>query len=186
MKHRIIFNDDTHIYYVNNRRVPSVTQIIQEFFPFNGGGLAAERARIFGEAVHKAIELKIKKTLDESTVDDAVRGYLNQWECYYPTDCIREVRLYSKKYNFCGTIDEIRRDAVIDTKTGQYSPTHRLQIAAYRYLWNENFKKNKIANGLIVYLDGSESPPKTIHEQPEDLMVFFGLLNAYNWKRKEK
>lgn len=186
---KIDFNPETHSYFVDGARVPSVTQILGEFFPFKGQGEAAERARNFGNAVHKAIELDLNNQLDYVTVHESIIPYLNQFneaikKLRYQRLSSPELRLYSKKHKFCGTID-FPGNVIVDIKTGGKSPAHRLQIAAYRHLWNNNNPMDKIGKGAVLYLDGSE---KTIiePEQPQDFKTFLDCLNIYNWKRKER
>jgi len=97
------------------------------------------------------------------------------------TRCQTEVMLYSKKYKFAGKVDLIEK-FVCDFKSGQPHPKHKIQISAYRHLVNCN-QKEKIKEGLIIYLDGTENNPKIIKEKPEDFGAFLSLLNIYNWRK---
>lgn len=190
MNHILTFDEESHIYWVNGGRIPSVTHIINEFFPFEGQGLAADRGRDFGKAVHMAISLEVKGLLNPATVDPALQPYLNQfWSflCAYnilTTQCKTEVILYSKKHNFAGTIDLVE-NLIVEIKTGAVESKHKLQLVAYENLWNENNPKNKIKNSVLIYLDGSDNAPKIVGYNPEDWGCFLSLLNIHNWKRKE-
>ena len=77
-KDEIVFDKKSHAYrWVKSGMViPSVTQIIGSVFPFNGRGLAVERASSFGEAVHKAIELDMQRKLNWGSLDNAIIPYI--------------------------------------------------------------------------------------------------------------
>jgi len=189
-KYDLKFVEDSHLYYVDGIIKPNTTRIISNVFPFlHGESLASERAKMFGSAVHKAIELDLNKKLDSSTVDTAIMPYVTQffrfmvnWDIYR-TQCKAEVMLYSPKYGFAGRIDLVEK-LVIEIKTGAQSPTHRLQVAASRHLWNINNPKNKITQkGIIVYLDGSDRPPKISRERHSDLTTFLACLEIYNFSK---
>ena len=172
----------------SGQRVPSVSSIINVVFPFEGQELAVERAAQFGTALHKAIELTIKRTLDPSTVDEALNPYLDQFwkfissEDILTTQCKTEVKLYSKKFKFAGMIDLVEKN-IYDFKSGQPHPKHHLQIAAYRHLWNINNPKNKKKSGIVVYLDGSDKNPAMVAEKPSDFNAFLSCLEIYNFKK---
>jgi hypothetical protein len=191
MKSQILRIDENHRYWLGEKNIPGVSEIINSVFPFTGSGLAVERASNFGSAVHKAIELDIKGVLDWSTVDDAIKPYLEQFWKFRTennilrTQCQTETILSSKKYGFAGTIDIIEKD-VIDIKSGQKSPRHRIQIAAYRHLVNSNAPaKYKRQRGLLVYLNGKDEIPEVVEEKKSDFGVFLSCLNIHNFRKGE-
>ena len=94
--------------------------------------------------------------------------------------------LYHKKYNYAGTIDLIDNEIVWDVKTGQKHPKHRLQIAAYRKLWNHNFPKDKKKIGKIIYLNESDKQPEIVSEKASDFNVFLSMLEIKKFKESEK
>lgn len=184
-KHELVL-DSEHKYWRDGQRIPGVSEIIQAVFPYEGHGLASERAREFGKVVHKVIELETKGVLDPSTVDPAIQPYLDQFQnfrCEYnipKTQCKTEIMLHTKEY--AGTIDLVTQDLIVDVKTGQKLPTHRLQVAGYRKLWNANSHKNKRKKAIVVYLNGSDKMPEIVEEKPEDLGVFLSCLSIKKWK----
>ena len=111
MKSELTFDEATHRYIMNGNVVPSVTQIIDSVFPFEGSGIVVQRAADFGKAVHKAIEIinNPKLNLDLSTVADSIKPYLDQYERFmrdHVTDEIfGETKFYSKNYGYAGKID---------------------------------------------------------------------------------
>lgn len=185
---KLTFEANGHRYLWADRPVPSVTQILDSSFPFQGRGMVAQRAADFGTAVHKAIELKFNGKLDESSLDDSLIPYINQFENFtHQVSNFQlissETRLYSKAYGYAGTIDLVCSE-VYDVKTGSPSPVHRAQVAAYRRLWNEN-NKVKIKRSAIIYLDGTDKEPEIVYEKPSDFGVFLACLEIYKFKKVE-
>jgi hypothetical protein len=184
MKYIITLDEKNHIYQINGKVVPSVSQILDTFFPFKGNGLIAERASQFGRAVHEAIKLDIQYILDYKTLDDNLKPYLEQFKrLNFDNFILSETPLYSKKYNFAGTPDLLVPNSVIEIKTGQSHPKYRLQASAYLHLWNCNNPKNKFKEALVVYLDGSDNPPQIIKSTKQDFTAFLNCLNLFNWKK---
>src|SRR3990167_2965678 len=84
MKPQTLKIDENHIYRLmpSGQIIPGVTEIIETFFPFEGYG-RSDNAANFGKAVHKAISLEIKGTLNPATVDLVLKPYLNQFWKYF-------------------------------------------------------------------------------------------------------
>jgi hypothetical protein len=179
--------NENHEYYSGRERVPGVTEIIGSCFPFTGKGVHVDRARNFGECAHKSVELHAKDNLDFSTVDPALLPYIRQFDivCEHfginKKRSVLETMLFSKKYKFAGKIDCVD-NAVYDWKTGQRSKNHRLQIAAYRHLWNINNPRDKKSEGIIIYLDGTDNILFE-EEQPQDFGVFLSVMEVYKFKK---
>ena len=192
-KNQTLTMSEDHVYRLSpsGAMVPGVSEIISSVFPFMGQGPAVERACQFGDAVHALVEMEINGTLDPASVDPALHPYGEQvWRFLSEYDikkenCKTEVMLYSKKYNFAGRVDIVSDKYCIDIKSGQKSPTHRLQVAAYRHLVNCN-QKEKIKESLIVYLDGSDKFPIIVKEKKEDFGVFLSCLNIFQFKGGSK
>lgn len=189
----LTFDKVNHIYTLmpSGRIIPGTTEIIESVFPFNGRGLAVDRAADFGTAVHLAISLEIEGVLNWKSLDDAIIPYIKQWSMAMEKlkiqlrRCIPEEMLWSKKYLTAGTIDLIDEEYIDDWKTGHPSDTHRVQVANYRHLWNINNPNNKRKKGRIFYLSGSDKMPTIVEEQPSDFNTFLACLEIYNFKRKE-
>ena len=190
-KEYLEFDEREHRYRLMPSGVilPSVTQIIDTVFPFIDRGEVTERARQFGSAIHKAIELDIKGTLDMVTLDEALMPYLKQWWKVIShldiltTQCKTEQMLWSKKYRFSGRIDIVEK-RIMDIKSGQPSPTHRIQASAYRHLWQITYKQ-KMPKAIVIYLNGEDKMPEIVEEQPSDFTTFLSCLEIYNFKKKE-
>jgi len=77
------FDPIPHRYTWNARPVPSVTQCLEPLFDWSAVPPdVLERKRQIGLALHRAIELDLQDRLDESTIDEAVRGYFQAWRAF--------------------------------------------------------------------------------------------------------
>lgn len=106
-----------------------------------------------GSAAHHATALHDLGTLDESTVDPAIVGYLTAWKKFREdakyTPVFIERPLLHSLYGYCGTLD---RDG-LDIKTGSPAPWHILQASSYRELMRDNGLSENISDGFTnVYL----------------------------------
>jgi hypothetical protein len=107
----IEFDELNHIYRVNGRQYPSVTQILK------GVGLGQDYSMVnpevlnwkrnLGNQVHRAIELDILNDLAD--YDPIIEPYLNAWKdlCFnmklHPI--APEQAVFSAKYRYCGKFD---------------------------------------------------------------------------------
>ena len=193
MKNELVFAPEGHIYRLadSGQIVPSVTQIIQAVFPFDAAGLVVERATNFGYAVHEGISLDLKGCLNPSTVDDAIKPYINQfWILFDSLSMLTvraktEIKLFHKSLHYAGRIDLVHADTLIEIKTGQKNKTHRLQASAYKHLWNSNNPKEKVKDALIAYFDGGDEVPAIVRTEASDYNVFLSCLEIWKWKQKE-
>ncbi len=134
----IEFIEAEHRYLVNGHERPSVTRILQDMQlvrPYEGDPWYGVR----GSAVHLATHLLDQGTLDWTTVDPAIKGFVEAyaefkeregWEFEHS-----EERLSNYKYKYCGTPDRFM--PLIDIKCGDsHEP---LQLEAYAELIRENY-----------------------------------------------
>lgn len=171
MNHRIDFDEATHIYMVNGKKVPSVTEILaplhRSYDNLNPSVLDYARQR--GTAVHLACQAIDQG--DEPDIDDETEGYISAYldwlNLYDPIWVGIEKRVFCEEGWFAGTLDRvgyIGDDAVIvDIKTSQ--PTREaylsvcLQTIAYAMATaSENgFKRGYLEYkryGLFLMKDG--------------------------------
>ncbi len=157
----MIICDDKHRYFVDGRRVPGVSEIMKDCGLTNYPdtpevAAAAER----GTNVHLACQYYDDNTLDEDTVLDEYIPYLNQWKKFRTENpgviVASEIKLYSKIWNFAGTIDRVIGLAgkfyLRDIKTGSETPAIAVQLAAYEILWNETHPTQKLYKKEAIYL----------------------------------
>jgi hypothetical protein len=139
---QIDFEESTHTYRVNGTVLPSVTQILEFAGISDFSGVPAEvlaRAQKRGTAVHNAAWYDDQNDLDESTLDPTITGYLTAWRKFKAENGVTvkliEQRVYSP-LGFVGTFDRLIEmpkwgEVMPDLKTGEESPSWRIQLAAY-------------------------------------------------------
>ena len=103
------FQPEGHKYLIDGNEWPSVTQVLPKT-PFMKNN---EEARLKGEYVHSMARLYLLNDLNESTLDDVLKPYL---------DALKKFLSDSKGMGIQG---------VIDIKSGAKVATVELQIAAY-------------------------------------------------------
>lgn len=189
------FDAESHVYRWNGLAVPSVTQVlgavgIPDLSAIPAGTL--EAARVRGTRVHKLCELYDLGELDESSLDEIGRGYLEQWkkarEAMGGFTWI-EKPLYSQKYGYAGTPDRVQilersKTALIwDIKTGMDNGAAAPQLAGYANLVQENSEiRIRTVTRKVVLLnpDDYDTKPLTCIS---DWSVFQSALNIYRYKK---
>lgn len=165
----LTFDEEPHIYRVDGREIPSVTQILKAAFP-ELWPWADEFALERGRKVHQAAHLWVIGDLDAKTLSPYLAGYvaaairfLQETGFEFATrdgQKASEVRMYSMIYDFAGTSDWIgtfeRRSTVIDLKTGEPGWPCGPQTWAYGQMWQEETGEViRQRFGLRLYDDGS-------------------------------
>jgi len=173
--------DKDHIYRDSaGRVVPGVTGIIRACGLMDSTGWS-DYARDRGTAVHKAIELYERGTLDSRSLSPVVVPYLDNWIAFKNQTgyrCIEtEKRVYHKLYRYAGTLDQIGemqgRSCVLDIKTGAYQRWWALQTASYN-----GVVKCQDRYSLELRGDGWKLHK---HENKNDWRVFQACLTVAGW-----
>lgn len=184
---------ETHTYYWNGKVVPNVTRIIEPLYDFSGVAknvLAAAAA--FGTLVRRACELHDRNDLDESSLDESLRPYLNAWiafrrdAAFEPTEI--ESRVFHPLLEYAGTFDRVGmlggRICVLDIKaTATMHPATGVQLAAYQEAINRAQAFAVTARcGVQLRENGSYRVHQ--YEDKDDFGTFLSLLNLYRWKER--
>ena len=196
----LTFDKDTHTYYWNGERVPSVTQIIGSWVKtgrvyvntFTGAAVPAdlfEAAGAFGTDVHTMLTYHIAGDLDTDVLGADFRAVLVQYERWVdtvkPEIIDNEVMLYSPRYGFAGTRD-IKclisgKLHIVDFKTGAYDMAGP-QLAAYVQLDKENDKSRAVRHRSVLYLPKDGSDYKFVSfRDANDFPFFLSRLATYNY-----
>lgn len=118
------FDDEAHRYFTQDGEpVPGVTEILEVLGDDYAGVPAAllEEARKLGKAVHRTIELDVKKDLDVENLPSALAFYYERWRTFVRQSGFMaqasEQRVYSARYGYAGTLDllGIFPDTPVDT-----------------------------------------------------------------------
>ena len=191
-----LYKPETHEYFINGARVPSVTQVL----PYNFYGNESENKQLIGQYVHRMIELHDCNNLDEDTLHPVLRGYLKSYKLL--TDFKEE-------------------NVICDYKTGVRHPCVELQLAGYYILVTEGVTGNgnivpgtynelslfhpiylfagtidylhyetaeKTTQIKAIYLKEDGSMPQ-IEDYTKDLgrstQIFLSFLTCYKWRKEE-
>lgn len=131
--------DDQHRYWMDEVRIPSVTEICRFLAPrsWEVDEYYLQRGRI----IHRITEYSDQGVLDETSVDKSLNGYLGAWQEFcnhtgFKRDHIEE-KFYHPKYRYGMRIDGHgmmgKYPAVCDIKTGIPTPSDLLQGPAYLF-----------------------------------------------------
>ncbi len=191
----LTFEAQTHTYRYGEETIPSVTQILSELKLTKDYTGVDPFYRDRGTAVHKCIELHLKGTLDENSIDPVCLPYFNAFREFL-RDCRdrrfdSEVPLFSKSSGFAGTVDLIAYDddasiTLYDVKcTESVDRSAELQLCAYQLLVEQNYKK-KIRAKFPLQLrgDGSfEIIDKYTNTNPA---IWDSVMTIWRWKKNKK
>lgn len=182
----LIYAADDHTYRLDGVLLPSVTRILAAsgLSPvYTGDPWYGDR----GTAVHAATWLDDQGTLNESTVDPRIVGYVEAWRRFRResgfTPIGGETPLHHPLHLYAGTPDRWDASLLIDAKTSKEAPWHILQRAAYRELLKQ--AGVKIKRDICVYLsaDGRYTTSKD-SSTPQNLSVFLSGLTIHKWKEQ--
>lgn len=185
----LTFNEEKHEYALDGEVLPSVTQILKAE-GFIHHDFTDPRYAERGKAVHKATELFDLGTLDESTVDTRIQGYVQAWikyrldTNYMPDPSMIERRMYHPTLKYAGTIDR----PGLDLKSGNPEPWHILQAAAYEDLMLAN--TDIVSRGWnMIYLqdDGKyKIKPYSAIDLYQARRIFHAALSCHQWRKQYK
>ncbi len=230
LKNNIIlsYNDDKHMYYVNDKKVESVTgicgrglpkpnlvnwlvatplnevkRLINEKLdnnePLDRAGLERifktakektnkikEDAGLVGSVVHGLIEDFLKGKEIPKQSDPAVVNcwnlFLDWWNKQEYKVVELEKKIYSKKYNYAGTLDLVVKDkkgnlVLMDIKTSNFiSFDYFLQLNAYKFAYEEE-TGSKVSKSFIVKLSKKDAEIE-IKEIPLNKKLFNAFIGA--------
>ena len=227
LKNNIIlsYNDDKHMYYVNDKKVESVTgicgrglpkpnlvnwlvatplnevkRLINEKLDNNDPLDRAGLERIFKTAKEKTNKIKedagLVGTVVHGLIEDFLKGkdipkqsdpavvncwnlFLDWWNKQEYEVVELEKKIYSKKYNYAGTLDLICKDkkgnlVLMDIKTSNFITfDYFLQLNAYKFAYEEE-TGSKVSKSFIVKLS-----KKDAEIEIKEIPLNKKLLNAF-------
>jgi hypothetical protein len=218
----LAFDADVHVYRLHGRIVPSVTQVLRmsgyvDFYrdltaKIAEGELSASdgvyalrqrgqrliEARERGRRVHNALHFLLEDDLDNDSLDEDTRGYLESGQKYLAAYVHRlyraEFRVYSTRFGCAGTLDLLALHAdghlfVGDWKSGNPEDVAAcLQTSAYLGFALEmgasdpDLARELRAHGPVIqrrsmrlFADGRMAR-ETLYSDPSDYSKFLGAL----------
>lgn len=187
------FNPDNHTYWLGERRLPSVTEVINRIAPQRDtDDWYLQR----GAAVHAAINLALRHNLDWSSVDERIKGRVDSAMSFLKdvgiTPASLEVPLCSITYQFAGTVDACGTDAderrvLVDWK-GSLSPQVEPQLGGYSLLLSESWHRGlNCAVAVETHDDGSyKCRWFSGAEVRRAQQTFLAMLTTFNWLETNK
>lgn len=180
----VVFNEKDHTYSVEGVVYPSVTRVLAAL-GFYGDAVQyfTEHSRDRGSFVHKIIQYHLHGELDEESIDPELLGYFDAWLRFEKDTGFKahtiEKPMFCPVNLFAGTPDiigELRRDSIIDIKTGDPGPAAALQTAAYEILYG----KSAARFSLQLKQDGKYK--LTPYQDYTDRKIFLAALSVYKWQ----
>lgn len=196
----IVFDPVEHTYTLDGERLPNVTGVLDILGGYEGipsGIMTAARDR--GDYVHKACEMMLWGTLDEDSILEEYRPYIDAFRAFLEQSGAEihgaEERVWHKTLKYAGTADIIAmvpkrqkpRKALIDIKTtAKMMPTVGPQLAAYQDAYNSQRPKAEHVvdrYGLKLNKDGTyKLDPYT---SPNDSAVFRACLTIHRYLKEQ-
>lgn len=199
----LVFIPDSHTYLLDGERVPSVTQVLDEWrevkvygrrFLVAASGAVVEgevmdSAKDFGIAIHDGAKLILTGELDWDFLDPALVAPLRQFEKWVEDYDVQplyiEQPMASKRHRVAGTPDLIgdlrgfRHLCLVDFKTGAHALVAP-QVCAYEMIFREEYKYRKPITKHVLYIpkDGRDYQFKPVEDN--EAWSFF-LSRLYQW-----
>lgn len=196
------FTEQGHRYTVGGLWVPSTTQVIEASAPLTDFA-KDPKAAAFGSEFHHVSAYADQGELDQYDYNHAMDPWLDGWRKFrrdFPMlvpfrmggKPAIEMRLYSDRYGYAGTIDRVWRNPqdryviVNDIKTGSKCATWDLQTAAYTGLFMENVQPARFPVKRWITQVGEGTYKLHIPRNPwrMDLTVYLAMLTVHNWNRE--
>ena len=182
--------NDKHEYYLDGKRIDGLTSTIKEA---NLGWKCDPWYGDRGTAVHLATEYFDKGTLDENSITDDIRGYLESWKqlrkdqkfTSIPIPTHTEYKIYHPELMVGMKID--RLPGPVDLKSGSPEPWHILQIAVQWSALICQGMHDLARSPIDIYLDPDGGPPKvkiySSSELRQAFKVYASMLYFLRWRR---
>lgn len=176
-KSRIVFNEASHIYRVDGKIVPSVTQLLPKQDYFVSDERLAECATE-GTENHKEIEEFLKTGISISPYTDAMQKFMDEQKEKTGGLVACEMPLASVK-GYAGTPDLIFERAIVDLKrTCGNKRIHALQTAGYNLLAVENGLIHTTKLHYILVLNSGGYDVTNVYDSMAE-NIFLSLLSKY-------
>ena len=185
MSELILTND--HRYLLDGKQIDGLTSTIAEAGLMSNYGSDWHMDK--GTAVHLATELWDKGTLDESTVDPQIQGYLESWKQFRKdqnyTPLHIEFQIYHPQLMVGMKID--RLPGPLDIKSASPTPWHILQIAVQWATLIADHPREWVLKPMDIYLDPDGGSPKVkvynVMELKEAYKVYCSMLHFLRWRK---
>lgn len=178
--------DDPHGYWLDGEELPSPSKVFQDLGLVDRRWFTPE-SRARGRAVHGYLHFALNGTLDWSSVDAALIGYVTSGmrliEKLKPKIISLETPLYHPILKFAGTFDvEWEADGCLwvnDWKSGKSPKIAQVQTGAYGLLASLSNPGKFIRRCAIELFEDGAIANRVPHDQATDAAAWLNLLGAY-------
>lgn len=185
---KINFDSKMHEYFVEDKKVNSVTQILEMAGVTNQFN-KNEEARLRGTVVHEDTCLIDNSKLDLKHIEEEYLPFINaylQFKNDYPHKIIeQELIVYSDCYKFIGTLDRViernNKLELYDIATGGLDISKSLQTAGYQIAYEE-MTGRRITKRFGLQLKSNSCYSMVHYKEKTDKNVFLGILAGVNWR----
>jgi hypothetical protein len=184
------FNKDGHVYQLDGRVVPSVTQVLAPLVDFSMvRPEVLEAARAFGNHVHQACHLDDQEALDWSELDPALVPYVTAWRAFLrDTGAVviaSEQPIAHATLGYAGTPDRVlmmKREIVVpDLKATSVVPRSvGPQTSGYAKAYQSQHGGREPGR-LCVQLKADGTYSSHRRREPTDWSVFLSCLNVWRF-----
>lgn len=193
------FIEETHEYFLGDRRMESVTEILGEA-GMTDYRFSREWYMTRGKYIHAATEFIDRGSLDWEGLDPELTPFCKAYQSFIedkrPEIILSEKPLYHAQHLFAGTFDRLVKmdgaTAIIDIKSGVPSPSAAIQVAAYRELVkvSEGFTEAQLSMNLLptkcfsLHLRDDGAYRLTEHRDfRKNFNVFLAALTVVRWRK---
>lgn len=186
-----------HFYQVDGRRMPGVSEILDDSGVILANAFYEERraaAAVRGRDVHLACaDLDLGRP-DWWSDDEEIAPYVRAYQLFKNDFSFRptsiEKPMFHPNYRYCGTPDRFgqvrHRDGIhnvtLDLKcVAVVGPHVPLQLAGYNQFTEDHFERDLIALQLL------KNGKYRIHNYPDrdhQTAIFLAMLTVFNWKQR--
>ncbi len=178
------FDAEKHEYLVGGERVPSVTEIVGAVV--GGPQWATEWHLARGSALHEAIALYMRGRLDESSVDERIKGRLEAAKLAIETwsllDGARiEEPLAHPVLKFAGTPDLFTASGILVDWKSSHRDDSEIQMGGYLSLIEAN-KQGPVKKCLEITLNENGTYTPETYSPARCRGLFSAALSIYQWR----
>jgi len=183
---KLKLDEKNHKYTVDDKRVPSVTEIVNRVIPRDF--YADEWYLKRGTAMHRALALFLQGRLDEKTVDPRIRGKVEAGkkavrELSLKKPYIIEQPMSHSIYNYAGKPDVLAGTILVDWKSSHDDSTEVQAGGYYLLLEGYGYKVKKIYE---IVLNDNEKYKIYEYKPKRSKRLFLSCLTMYNFMKETK
>lgn len=197
--HTLDFNEDRHVYHLDKKMVPSVSQLLETNGISDFSMVLNEVLDVaidYGHAIHEMTQWADEDRLDESTVEEKLQTPLRLWREFTKANIKKwyaiETPVASARYGYAGTPDRVALSYtneiwLLDIKTGAKTKAHAIQSAGYENAYRENTGERRKIHRITIILNNKltlVSHGKTRFDFENDFTVFKSALTIHKFNLK--